>query len=75
MLTVYFNDKVLNELFSVIIDDDSVVISLYDVQQIWWNEGVLKLDYGKEDISFNVVIISSVLLENGGSEVTFEIEE
>jgi len=75
MLTVYFNDKVLNELFSVITDDDSVVIGLYDVQQIWWNEGILKLDYGEEDISFNVVIIGSVLLENGGSEVTFGIEE
>ena len=75
MLTVYFNDKILSELFSVIIDDDSVIIGLYNEQQIWWNEGILKLDYGEEDISFNVVIIGSVLLENGGSEVTFGIEE
>lgn len=73
MLTVYFNDKVLNELFSVITDDDSVVIGTYAVQDIWWDEGILKLDYGEEDISFNVVILSKVLLDNGGSEVTFGI--
>ena len=74
MLTVYFNDKILSELFSVIIDDDSVIIGLYNEQQIWWNEGILRLDYGQEDISFNVIIISTVLLENGGAEVTFGIE-
>jgi hypothetical protein len=74
MLTVYFNDKVIDEIFSIIIDENSVTIGLYYVQQIWWTEGILKLDYGAEDISFNVVITNTVLLDNGGSEVTFGIE-
>ena len=74
MIEVYFNDRLLNEVFSADIDGDTFALGTFAFYEIWEDEGDVLLDMGDGyTTNFSVVNKSEEILENMGRILTFDI--
>lgn len=75
MLTLYYNDQVLDELFDVQINNDILILGTFAPWDVYDVHGYVVMDFGDDiTMEFNVVEYGRIQLENMGWEIYFNID-
>lgn len=74
MLTLYYSDAIINELFGADLNDDTLVVGTYAPWEFYDLQGHVVMDFGGMVLDFNATENHRVILENAGVEIYFDIE-
>ena len=72
-MIIYFNGDEVEEVFDIQLKDDTLTIGTFVGWKMYQNCGHVLMDSGDFTMEFDVNKISEIVLENGGTEITYGI--
>jgi hypothetical protein len=73
-MIIYFNDQELAELFSIELNNDTLILGTFAPWEVYNTDGHMVMDFGDgQSMEFDVTENHRVTLENCGVEIYWDI--